>query len=218
MSLWLERILKEFPADLARLWIAADPDDVLLDEQVLSCLRKRGFELMPFNDSVAFRAEYEDRYRSAWDNDEPSPAKALVLHLRGTNIGDLPWDYLRLGRPVSLSLANLFPKLSYVVVCKIGAEHYEALFTAQSKHASQTLGESASKEFILTHIFRISPHLISRPEDLWRELLRLHFRDAALPLILADHVAHVLGDHPAFFGHYFAWFRTRGIAIFRILV
>ncbi len=200
MNPWIDRILKEFPADLARLWIAADPDDVLLDEQVLSGLRERGFDLLPFEDSVAFRAEYEDRYRSAWDRGEAAPAKALVLHLRGTNISDLPWDYLRQARRVSLSLAHLFPKLSYPVVRQIGAEHHEALFAAQAKHASQALGESATKEFVLTHIFRISPHLISRPEDLWRELLRLHYRDSALPLLLADHVAHVLGDHAAFNG------------------
>ncbi len=177
MSPWIDRILKEFPADLARLWIAADPDDVLLSEQVLAGLRERGFELMLFEDSVAFRAEYEDRFRSACDDGEAAPAKALVLHLRGTNIEDLPWDYLRQARRVSLSLANLFPKLSYPVVRQIGAEHHEALFAAQSKHASQGLGDSATKEFVLTHIFKISPHLISRPEDLWRELLRLHYRD-----------------------------------------
>ena len=200
MSPWIDRILKEFPADLSHLWIAADPDDVLLDEQVLSGLRERGFELMPFEDSVAFRAEYEDRYRNAWDRGEDAPAKALVLHLRGTNISDLPWDYLRQARRVSLSLANLFPKLSYPVVRQIGAEHHEALFAAQAKHASQALGESATKEFVLTHIFKISPHLISRPEDLWRELLRLHYRDSALPLVLAEHVTHVLGDHAAFKG------------------
>jgi hypothetical protein len=200
MSPWIDRILKEFPADLARLWIAADPDDVLLDEQVLSGLRERGFDLMPFEDSVAFRAEYEDRYRSAWDRGEAAPAKALVLHLRGTNSSDLPWDYLRQARRVSLSLANLFPKLSYPVVRQIGAEHHEALFAAQAKHASQVLGESATKEFILTHIFRISPHLISRLEDLWRELLRLHYRDSGLPVVLAEHVAHVLSDHEAFKG------------------
>jgi hypothetical protein len=95
-------------------------------------------------------------------------------------------------------LANLFPRLSYSVVRQIGAEHHEALFAAQAKHASQALGESATKEFVLTHIFKISPHLISRPEDLWRELLRLHYRDAALPLVLAEHVSHVLGDQVAF--------------------
>ena len=198
MSPWIDRILEEFPADLSRLWIAADPDDVLLDEQVLSGLRERGFEVLPFEDSVAFRAEYEDRYRSAWDRGAEGPAKALVLHLRGTNIADLPWDYLRQARRVSLSLANLFPRLSYPVVRQVGAENHEALFAAQSKHASQALGESATKEFVLTHIFKISPHLISRSEDLWRELLRLHYRDSSLPQVLADHVAHVLGDHAAF--------------------
>lgn len=198
MSPWIDRILKEFPVDLSRLWIAADPDDVLLNEQVLSGLRERGFEVLPFEDSVAFRAEYEDRYRSAWDRGEAAPAKALVLHLRGTNVSDLPWDYLSQARRVSLSLANLFPRLSYPVVRQVGAERHEALFEAQAKHASQALGESATKEFVLTHIFKISPHLISRPEDLWRELLRLHYRDAGLPLVLADHVAHVLGDHAVF--------------------
>ena len=198
MSPWIDRILKEFPADLSRLWIAADPDDVLLDEQVLSGLRERGFEVLPFEDSIVFRAEYEERYRSAWDSGEVAPAKALVLHLRGININSLPWDYLKLARSVSLSLANLFPRLSYPVVRQIGAEHHEALFAAQANHAHQTWGESGTKEFVLTHIFKISPHLISRPEDLWRELLRLHYRDAGLPQVLADHVAHVLGDQAAF--------------------
>lgn len=200
VSTWMDHILKEFPADLARLWIAADPDDVLLDEPVLSGLRERGFELLPFEDPVAFRTEYEDRYRSAWDRGQAAPAKALVLHLRGANINDLPWDYLRQAHRVSLSLAKLFPRLSYPVVRQIGAAHHEALFAAQARHASQTLGESETKEFVLTHIFKISPHLMPRPEDLWRELLRLHYRDLALPLVLAEHVAHVLGDHVAFKG------------------
>lgn len=194
MSLWIDRILNEFPSEVARLWVAADPDGVLLDEQILSLLRERGFEVLPFEDSVSFRAEYEERYRAAWDRCEDGPTKALVLHFRGTNVIDLPWDYLRQARRVSLSLADLFPKLSYGVVRQIGAEYLEPLFEAQSRHASQSLGEAATKEFVLTHIFRISPHLISRSEELWRELLRLYYRDAGLPPVLANHVAHVLGD------------------------
>ncbi len=200
MSQWIDRILQEFPADLARMWVVADPDDVLLDEQILSGLRARGFEVLLFEDSVVFRAEYEERYRVVWDRGESGPSKALVLHLRGTNVDELPWDYLRQARRVSLSLADLFPKLSYGVLRDIGAEHLKELFEAQSRHASQTLGEAATKEFVLTHIFRISPHLISRTEDLWRELLRLHYRDAALPTVLANHVAHVLGSQGAFKG------------------
>jgi hypothetical protein len=200
MSLWIERILQEFPSDLARLWIAADPDDVLLDERILAELRTRGFEVLPYEDSVAFRAEYEERYRSAWDRGGSGPARALILHLRGSEVDALPWDYLRQARRVSLSLASLFPKLSYGVIRQIGTEYREALFGAQSRHAPQPLGDAATKEFILTHMFRISPHLIARSADLWRELLRLCYRDASLPPILANHIEHVLGEHALFKG------------------
>lgn len=198
MTAWLDRILKEFPVDLARLWIVADPDDVLLQSQVLSGLRERGFEVLHFEDSIAFRAEYEERYRAAWDRGEPGPSRALILHLPGTNLSDLPWDYLRQARKLSLSLAELFPKLSYAVVRQLGSEMLPSLFEAQARHAHQSLGEAATKEFVLTHIFRISPHLITRPEDFWRELLRLHYRDAALPNVLAQHVEQVVGEHDAF--------------------
>ena len=196
MRAWIDRIVREFPADLAHFWIACDPDDLLLDERILHSLRERGFEVLPFEGSVAFRTEYEERYRAAWDRGEDGPAKALVLQLRGTDVNALPWDYIRKGRRVSLSLADLFPKLSYGVIRKIDSEHHEALFQAHNKHATQPLGEGATKEFILTHIFRISPHFLSRPEDFWREVLRLHYRGSSLPTLLADHVDGILADNP----------------------
>lgn len=198
MSRWIERILKEFPPELSRFWIAADPDDVLLDEQILASLRSRGFEVLPFEDSVGFRTDYEERYRAAWDRGDSGPSEALVLHLRSGVIDDLPWDYLRDGRRVSLSLADLFPKLSYGVVRQIGSEHLEVLFDAQSKHATQVLGDAGTKDFILTHIFGVSPYLMSRPEALWRDLLRLHFSDKMIPPVLASHVVSVLEGQSAF--------------------
>lgn len=194
MSAWTDRILQEFPADLSRFWIASDPDDLLLDERILHGLRERGFEVLPFEDSVAFRTEYEERYRAAWDRGEEGASSALVLQLRGTDLNALPWDYVRMGRKVSLSLADLFPRLSYGVIRQIDSEYHEALFLAHNRHATQPLGEGATKDFILTHIFRISPYLLSRPEDFWREVLRLHYRGAGLPDLLAKHVAAILTD------------------------
>jgi hypothetical protein len=198
MSFWVERILQEFPAEVNQLWIAVDPDDVLLDERVLAGLREKGFDVVPFEDSVVFRIEYEEQYRTVWDSNEDSVANALVLHLRGTNANELPWDYLKQARNVSVGLADLFPKLSYGVVRQLDAEYLDALFDAQHNHAPQSLGEAATKEFVLMHIFRISPHLISRPEELWLTLLRLHRREQVLPQVLADHMAHVLGSRGAF--------------------
>ncbi|HCW1033962.1 BREX-3 system phosphatase PglZ [Pseudomonas aeruginosa] len=197
-TLLADRILKEFPSDLARLWIVADPDNVLLDEQVLAGLRERGFDVLPFEDSIAFRAEYEERYHASWAAEEPYAPKALVIQVRDSSIADLPWDYLRQGRKVSLSLAELFPKLSYTVLRQLGSEILPSLFEAQTRHATQAMGEAATKEFVLTHIYRVSPHLITRPEDLWRELLRLHYRETLLPRALAEHIHQVLADRPVF--------------------
>lgn len=194
MSAWTNRILREFPADLSHFWIACDPDDLLLDERILHDLREQGFEVLPFEDSVAFRTEYEERYRAAWDRGEEGASKALVLQLRGTDLNMLPWDYVRMGRKVSLSLADLIPRLNYGVIRQIDSEHHEALFLAHYKHATQPLGERGTKDFILTHIFRISPYLLNRSEDFWREVLRLHYRGAGLPNLLAKHVAAILKD------------------------
>ena len=196
MSAWTDRILRELPAELARFWIACDPDDLLLDERVLHSLRERGFEVVPFDNSIVFRTEYEERYRDAWDRAKAGSEKALVLQLRGTNVNVLPWDYIRQARTVSLSLADLFPKLSYSVVRQIAWEHHEAMFQAQDRHALQPLGEAATKDFILTHVFRMSPYMLGGSEDFWRELLRLHYRGSSLPIVLADHVAQLLKDAP----------------------
>ena len=196
MSAWLDRILREFPADLAHFWIARDPDNLLLDERTLHGLRERGFEVLPFEDSIAFRTDYEERYRAAWDRGERGSARSLVLQLRGTDLNTLPWDYVREGRRVSLGLADLFPKLSYGVIRHIDSEYHEALFQAHNRHATQTLGEGATKDFTLTHIFRISPYLLNRTEDFWREVLRLHYRGPGLPRLLADHVGSILVETP----------------------
>lgn len=200
MTPWVDRILTAFPENLSQLWIAADPDDVLLDELVLSGLREAGFEVISFKDSVKFRAEYEVCYRDAWDHGKAAPSSALILHLQGANIDDIPWDYFRQARKVSLSLAELFPNLSYAVVKQLDSDMWPALYDASSKHSEQSLGDTATKEFVLTHIFRLSPYLIKSQKDLWRELLRLHHASTALPPVLANHVVQVLGEAETFRG------------------
>jgi hypothetical protein len=97
-----------------------------------------------------------------------------------------------------VSLADLFPKLSYSVLRQFNDSIYETLVDAQEKHASQVLGENATKEFILTHVYRINPHLITNQVEFWRELLRLLNRDELLPPVLSEHVARVLSESSAF--------------------
>lgn len=198
MSAWHDRVLRDFVPELARLWIVTDPDDVLLDESLLSALRHRGFDVLPFEDSIAFRAELEGRYRSAWREGQTGPASAVILHLKSDDSSRLPWDYLQSAQAVRLSLADLFPKLAPGVTRQVGVEHLERLFQAQSHHAAQVLGEASTKDFALTHVFRLSPHLIGGVSDLWRELLRVHYRENELPAVFAAHMEAVLVRLDAF--------------------
>jgi len=55
MSSWRDQILNEFTPHVARLTIVADPDGVLLEEGILEGIREKGFELIPFDDHIAFR-------------------------------------------------------------------------------------------------------------------------------------------------------------------
>lgn len=217
MSQWTDRILSKFTADLTRLWVACDPDDVLLDEKLLSELRSGGFEVMLYEDPFAFRAEFEERYRGAWDRGEPGPAPSLVLHLRGADPSVLPWDIVHHGRVVRLSLAELFPRLAYSAVKQVEPEHLAVLLAAHEAELQSARGENESKDFILEHVYQLTPRSIRTPVDFWRELLRMHFANRSLPPLFAKHAANILqgkglfADQPVT-----TWFSSKG-ALLRVV-
>ena len=215
---WHQRILQPFTADLSRLWVACDPDGVLLDEKLLSELRARGFEVMGYDDPFAFRAEFEERYRAAWDANEPAPSPALIVHLRRDNADDLPWDILHNARPaVRLSLAELFPKLAYGAVRQVEPELLAGLFHAHQTELQSARGENESKDFILEHVYQLTPRSIRTPVDFWREVLRLHFANRALPESFAEHVAGILRGKGLFAGQPVAdWLSSRS-ALLRVV-
>lgn len=192
MSLWTERILSHFTADLTRLWVACDPDDVLLDEKLLTELRARGFELMLYEDPFAFRAEYEERYRAAWDRGEEGPAPSLVLHLRSADPNELPWDIVHHGRVVRLGIAELLPRLAYSAAKQVEPEHIGDLFHAHQTELQSARSENESKDFILEHVYQLTPRSIRNQVDFWRELLRLHFANRSLPPQFALHAAGII--------------------------
>src|SRR5438034_1859550 len=90
---WRDPILAHFTQDsasVARLTIVADPDRLLTEEVILDGIRARGFELIPFEDHVAFRYAYETRYRQAWDRGEHTNL-VVLLHTVHEDIAKLPF-------------------------------------------------------------------------------------------------------------------------------
>ena len=89
MSSWRDQILKEFTPNVARLTLVADPDGLLLEEGILEGIRERGFELIPFEDHIAFRYAYESKFRSRWDRGEQTDL-VVVLRSEASDLGACP--------------------------------------------------------------------------------------------------------------------------------
>lgn len=197
MSNWREQILREFAPNVARLTLVADPDGLLTEEGVLAGIRERGFELIPFEDHIAFRYAYESRFRSRWDQGEQTDL-VVVLRSGAGDLGCLPYDLLQAGRQLSFNLGEIFPNLSYPIVTALDRGDLDALYDAQVSNAPGVLGDNATKEFILRHVFEIAPELIKRSSDLLRVLLRRHYRGQRIPSLLGDRLVQVLRQQHEF--------------------
>ena len=196
MKSWRDPILQEFAPQVARLTLVADPDGLLLEEGILKEIAERGFELMPFEDHIAFRFAYESRYRSRWDRGEHT-ALVVVLRAGASDMRALPHDLLQAGRQVSFNLGELFPNLSYPVIRTLERSHLDTLYEAQTRESpTRPLGDLQTLEFVLRHVFAIAPETITQESDLFRFLLRRHYRDLRLPPILDDHLRRLLRQNP----------------------
>lgn len=197
MANWREQILKEFTPQVARLTLVADPDGLLLEEGILQGIRERGFELIPFEDHVAFRFAYESKFRSRWDRGEHTDL-VVVLRSESNSLNHLPYDLLEAGRKLSFSIGELFPNLSYPVVAALDRSDFDALYRAQVQHNPGILGDNVTKEFVLRHVFEIAPELIKQSSDLLRVLLRRHYRGLSIPAILDERFIQLLWQNDLF--------------------
>ena len=197
MSSWRDQILKEFSPKVAKLTLVADPDGLLLEEGILQGIRERGFELIPFEDHIAFRYAYESNFRSRWDQGAQTDL-IVALHSHATDLSLLPYDLLQAGRKLSFNLGEIFPNLSYPVVTFLDRGDLEALYEAQKRHAPGQLGDNATKEFILRHVFEIAPELIKKTADLLRVLLRRHYRGQRIPAVLDERFCQLLRQNTSF--------------------
>jgi len=191
MTNWRDQILSEFTPKVARLTLVADPDGLLLEEGILEGIRERGFEMIPFEDRIAFRYVYEAQFRSRWDRGEHTDL-VVVLRSEAGDLGGLPFDLLQAGRKLSFNLGDIFPNLSYPVVTALDRGDLDALYEAQRRHAPGQLGDNATKEFVLRHVFEIAPELIKQPSDLLRVLIRRHYRGQRIPQTLDERFIQLL--------------------------
>ncbi|RJX22762.1 MAG: BREX-3 system phosphatase PglZ [Desulforudis sp.] len=197
MSSWRDQILKELTPKVARLTLVADPDGLLLEEGILEGIHERGFELIPFEDHIAFRYAYESGFRSRWDLGEQTEL-IVVMRSPASDLGELPYDLLQAGRKLSFNLGDIFPNLSYPVVAALDRGDLAALYDAQKRHTPGRLGDNATKDFILLHVFQIAPELYKETSDLLLMLIRRHYHDQQIPPSLDERLIQLLGQNDTF--------------------
>ncbi|MFA5623570.1 MAG: BREX-3 system phosphatase PglZ [Bradymonadales bacterium] len=199
MSSWRDVILKEFVPDVSKLTLVADPDYLLTEEKLVLDLRGRGFDLIEFSDPFKFRYAYESKYRSIWDRGERTDL-VVVLRLQNAELGTLPYDLLQVGRKLSFNLGELFPNLSYPVIEKLDQSLLDKLFEAQRKSQLDRMGDNATKDFVLRHVFNIAAEQIRGDVALLRVLLSMHYKKLQIPQMLAERLIQVLKDKNSFKG------------------
>jgi hypothetical protein len=197
MANWRDHILQAFIPQLSPLTLVADPDRLLAETEILQGIQDKGFEVLLFEDSVEFRFAYEAQHHPRWLRGEPLE---LVVVLQGPphDLRRLPYDLYQNGRRLAFSLSDLFPNLSYLVVSALEINDLDILYQAQAQQKPTLLGENASKDFILHYVYDLEPDLLTRPSELLRVLLRLHYRRQSIPTVVCDRLVERLRFKPQF--------------------
>ena len=187
---WRQPLLECFTSESAtasRLTVVNDPDQLFAEPVLRSVLAERGYELLAYEDPVAFRYLFEHRCRPRWEAGE-------LLHVVVVNGGEasartvLPYDLLSEARATqrefSFSLPSLFPSLDPNVLSELEPSQFDALSEALQRANPGQLGANATKDFLLNELFGVVPGQIQQPADLLRVLLRRHLRQQQLPTLL----------------------------------
>ncbi|MBK7032428.1 MAG: BREX-3 system phosphatase PglZ [Ignavibacteria bacterium] len=197
MASWRDTILKNFKPKISRLTLVADPDGLLTEEGMLTAIKDRGFDMIPFDDPIAFRYAYESQYRRKWDTGQCTDL-VVVLRSAESQLDKLPFDLLKAGRQLPLALHQFFPKLNYKVIAGLDREYLDAVDEAYQQHDGNQLTERETKEFVLMHCFGIVPKLVKTPVQLLKELMSLHSRKVLLPDFLEEHLLESLTKEATF--------------------
>jgi hypothetical protein len=197
MANWRDTILKNFKPKISRLTLVADPDGLLTEEGMLSAIRERGFDLIPFDDPIAFRFAYESQYRSRWDQRKNTDL-VVVLRSAEPQLNKLPFDLLKAGRSLTFALHKLFPKLNYPVIAGLDRAYLDAVDEGYQKRDGEQLTERGTKEFVLKKCFGVVPDLLTTPVDLLKVLLSLHYRKVRLPDFLVEYLLESLTKNATF--------------------
>ncbi len=187
-------ILSRFTPGLGRPTIVRDPERLLREAGVLAALERRGFDFLFLDDPIAFRFDYEARFRPRWDDGETLDLVIVV----GDEETEPPFDLTDGAERVSLRLGDFFTRLSPTIVRELDPTERERLYVIQQQAGDKALGADESRDFVLRHLFGVTPETVREPADLLTLLLERHYAERQVSASLDDRFLRVLESRGIF--------------------
>ncbi len=188
---WRDIVLREFQTEVSPLFLTADPDLLLADEEIQHELAARGFDLLTYDDPVSFRLIHESKYRALLDAGQ-SPNKAVIVQMTSRTLEELPYDILKAGRSVRLGLNEIFPGLSYLVLSAMDRRYLDPLHKAWKQKKPGNLGDNATIDFILHDVFKLHPDQVADESELLKLLLELYASPKKIAPIFVHRTCDIL--------------------------
>lgn len=174
---WRAPILDAFASVSARLSAAFDPDGMLSEVHLARALHQRGVILLPADDPAKFRHRVESEYRLRWAAGQDLRVTAVIVRPSAKP----PYDFVRSTQPLTFSVKTLFPRFWPSVIGALDRADLDALAMADRRHVPASLDEDGTADFVLRHVFNVTPERLRAPVDLLHFLLRQHYVERGLP-------------------------------------
>jgi len=186
---WQDLILGQFGHEQTQSVVVVDPDRLMQDDVLISELQARRYDILNFTTEIAFRNEFEERYRSRWDQGEKTHIVVIVHSSEAAR--QLPYDLERKSHVIEIGLHQVFPRLNRIVLTHLDRHYYPALFQAHTtleRDNKICTTETETIRFILRSVFGIDPVALKSPERLVAMLIDKHYAAQAIPPALERYV------------------------------
>lgn len=183
MNAWEQKVVDPFIPELSSLWVVSDADGVARNENILSLLNQKGFEVVVFEDPIEFRFEYENA-----DRFQNGTSLILIFEPDASGYNKLPSDILANARKVDLNLNQIFPQLDRDVIRQVPVSYWQTLWT-HSQKLRQSLNYRETAELVLRVCYRFVYELLDDESQLVHALIELHLGKEPAPQGLSGFVA-----------------------------
>ncbi len=197
MAHWFDPIVQRIVPQRTLITAVSDPDGLFRDPVLIRAIEAKGFTIIQYEDPISFRFDLESRFRSKWDAGEKLEV-VVVFEPGEYNFDTLPGDIVERAECLSVSIRDVFPRLSYNVLHQLEPFYYQPLYRAHEEYATTQQDEMNSWGFVLRHVFCIEPVVIKEVHDLLGMLCERHYQKLGLPAQLDKYLIKELRKNRTF--------------------